>query len=66
MAGEHIEGSPFSVNVNLPVQELGFPARTISGVNKPYGVAVNQGGEVVVAEYRGNCVSIFISTGEKI
>ena len=64
--GEHIKGSPFSITVKLPVQELGTPVRSINGVNHPCGVAINQQGQVVVVEYRGNCVSIFNSTGEKI
>ena len=64
--GEHIKGSSFSVAVKLPVKELGNPVRTINGVYQPSGMAVNQRGEVVVAEYGGHCVSIFSSTGEKI
>ena len=63
---EHIKGSPFSVAVRLPVKEFGSPVMTINGVNQPWGVAVNQRGEVVVAEYGRHCVSIFSSTGEKI
>ena len=64
--GEHIKGSPFSVAVKLPVKELGNPVTIITGVKQPWGVAVNQRGEVVVAEGGGHCVSIFSSTGEKI
>ena len=60
--GEHIKGSPFSVTVKLPVQELGTPVRSIN----PWGVAINQQGQVVVVEHGRNCVSIFNSTGEKI
>ena len=63
---EHIKGSPFRVAVKLPVKELGNPVRTINGVNQPWGMAVNQRGEVVVAEDGGHCVSTFSSTGEKI
>ena len=48
--GEHIKGSPFTVIVKMPVQKLGAPIKTISGLNKPWGVAVNQRGEIVVAE----------------
>ena len=66
MKEEHIKGSPFSVAVKLPVKELGNPVRTIIRVNKPWGVVVNQRGEVVVTEDGGHCVSIFSSTGEKI
>ena len=64
--GEHIKGSPFPVTVKLPVQKLGTPIKTISGVKGPWGVAVNQRGEVIVAESSGHCVSIFSPTGEKL
>ena len=64
--GEHIKGSPFSVTVKLPVQELGTPVRSINGVSRPYGMAINQQGQVVVVECASSCVSIFSSTGEKI
>ena len=66
LEGEHIKGSPFAVAVKLPVKELGKPVRSINGVNKPWGEAVNQLGEVVVVENERQCVSIFTSTGEKI
>ena len=63
--GEHIKGSPFPVTVKLPVQKLGTPIKIISGVKNPWGVAVNQRGEIIVAEGGGHCVSIFSPTGEK-
>ena len=64
--GEHIKGSPFSVTVKLPVQELGTAAKSINQVKEPWGVAINQEHQVVVTEFKGNCVSIFTSKGEKI
>ena len=64
--GEHIKGSPFPVTVKLPVQKLGTPIRTISGVNGPWGVAVNRRGEIIVAESGVHRVSIFSSIGEKL
>ena len=64
--GKHIKGSPFPVTVKLPVHKLGTPIHTIDGLNNPWGVAINQKGEVVVAEYGGNCISTFSSRGEKI
>ena len=66
MEGEHIKGSPFPVTVKLPVQKLGTPIKTISGVKEPRGVAVNQRGEIIVAENSGHCISIFSSKGEKL
>jgi tripartite motif-containing protein 2/3/tripartite motif-containing protein 71 len=59
--GEHIKRSPFNVTV---VKKL--PIKTISGVKKPWGVAVNQRGEILVAEGGGHCISIFSPTGEKL
>ena len=64
--GEHIKGSPFPVTVKLPVQKLGTPIKTISGLKKPCGVAVNKRGEIIVAEENGHCISIFSPTGEKL
>ena len=64
--GEHIKGSPFTVTVKLPVQKLGTPVRVIGGLNCPWGVAINQRGEIIVAESSGHCISIFSPTGEKL
>ena len=64
--GKHIKGSPFTITVKVPVQKLSTPIRTIDGVKQPWGLAVNQQGEVVVVENGGNCVSIFSSNGEKV
>jgi tripartite motif-containing protein 2/3/tripartite motif-containing protein 71 len=64
--GEHIKGSPFPVTVKLPVQKLGTPIKNISGLKGPWGVAVNQRGEIIVAECSGYCVSIFSPAGEKL
>ena len=64
--GEHIKGSPFAVAVKLPVKELDGPVNSINGINKPWGVAINQRGEVVVTESSRSCVSVFTQAGEKI
>ena len=64
--GEQIEGSPFPITVKLPVQKLGTPIKTISGVKGPWDVAVNRRGEVLVAESNAHCISIFSPTGKKL
>ena len=64
--GVPIRGSPFVVITRLPIQNLGTPIRTIGGVKKPWGVAVNQKGEIVVVEIDRHCISIFSPSGEKI
>ena len=61
--GVSIRGSPFAVIV---VKNLSTPIRTIASLNQPWGVAVNHRGEIIVAEYNGNCISIFSPSGEKI
>ena len=58
-----IRGSPFAV---IAVKNLSTPIRTIGGLSNPWGVAVNQRGEIIVAESGGHCISIFSPSGEKI
>ena len=65
--GQHIRGSPFPVAVTSPVEKLGTPViLTISGVISPWGVAINQRGEVLVTEMSGHCMSVFSSNGKKL
>ena len=66
MEGQHVRGSPFSVAVKSPVEELGTPILTIGGVRGPWEVAINQRGEVVVTERIGQCVSVFSPSGGKL
>ena len=61
--GVPIRGSPFVV---IAVKNLSTPIKTIGGVNSPWGMAVNQRGEIIVAESSGDCISIFSPSGEKI
>ena len=64
--GQHIRGSPLSLAAKSPVEKLGDPILTIGEVVLPWGVAVNQRGEVVVTEWDGYCVSGFSPSGEKL
>lgn len=61
--GGYIKGSPFPVTV---LRKFGTPIKTISGVIGPWGVAINQKGEIIVVESGGLCISIFDPKGEKI
>ena len=61
-----IRGSPFAVVARFSIQKLGTPIRTIASLNRPWGVAVNKRGEIIVAEFGGHCISIFSPSGEKI
>ena len=64
--GQHIRGSPFTISAKSPVEKLGTPILTLRWVIVPRGVAINQRGEVIVAEYGGHCVSVFSPSGEKL
>ena len=64
--GQHVRGSPSSVAVKSPVEKLGTPILTLGGARKPWGVAINQRGEVVVTEWGVHCVSVFSPSGEKL
>ena len=62
-----IPDSPFTVNVVLPSLETRSVVKpTISGLTRPWGVAVNNSGEVVVSEYYGHCISVYSRKGKKI
>ena len=63
---QHIRGSPFSVEVKLPIEKLGNPILTIDRVNGPWGVAVTQSGEVVITERDRHCVSVVSWYGKKL
>ena len=66
VGGEEVRGSPFPVTVKTPVDKLGAVIKTIDGVEWPWGVAVNKGDEVIVAQSMAGCVSIYTATGDKL
>ena len=63
---QHIRGSPLTITVKLPVKKLGTPILTLSGVKDPLGMAINQTGDLVVADYGAHCVSVFSPSGKKL
>ena len=46
--------------------QLGCPDRVITGLNRPYGVAVNSHGQIIISECDGHQISIFDKKGHKI
>jgi tripartite motif-containing protein 2/3/tripartite motif-containing protein 71 len=65
IAGQHVAGSPHNVHASLPVGKLGAVLLAIEDLQRPWGVVINQRGEMVVTEYSGHCVSIFSSRAAK-
>ena len=64
--GQHIRGSPFTITVKLPVENLGSPVITVGNITQPCAVALNQVGDVVITECEAHCVSVFGPSGEKL
>ena len=62
MTGQHIRGSPFTV---ITLRNFEAPTRTITGLNKPWGVAVDRRGQIIIAMCGGHCISIY-GSGKKI
>ena len=58
VSGQHIAGSPFQVFVQIHPTQLGPPVRTITGVNGPWGIAITSKQQMVVAECRGEKITI--------
>ena len=61
-----INDSPFTVTVYPDPTQLGHPVRVVTDLNRPYGIAINKCGEMIVSECWGHRVSIFDIRGQKI
>ena len=61
-----INGSPFTITVYPDPIQLGRPVRVVTYLDKPYGIAYNSRGDMIVSECRGHSVSIFDIRGQKI
>ena len=61
-----INGSPFTVTVYPDPTQLGHPVRVVTDLDRPYGIAFNKCGEMIVSEWSGHRVSIFDIRGQKI
>ena len=57
---KHISGSPFPLSVISTT-----PSNTITDVNVPSGLALNNDRELVVVEQSGHCISILSDDGKK-
>ena len=61
-----ISGSPMSIPVSVPPEKRGAPVKTISGLRVPSGVAVTDGGLVIVSERDADRITILDKEGKKI
>ena len=63
VADQHIKGSPFKVIV---LKKFETPIRTINSISFPAGVAINEKGQLMIAERDSHCISIYTALGEKV
>ena len=61
-----ITGSPFRVFVKIHPTRLGKPVRIIDGLNHPWGIAVNNSQQLVVAETGGRKITIMERDGKRV
>ncbi len=64
VGGVDISDGPF----NLPVipEMRGKPVNIITGLNNPWGIAVSDKGDIVVAEYGAHCITTLNMEGKKV
>ena len=63
---KEIAGSPFRVFVKIPPTALGQPVCTIGGLREPWGIAINNKQQLVVAESGGRRVTIMERDGKRV
>ena len=66
ISGKNIKGSPYTVVAMPSPESLGKPVRSIGNLQRPWGIATNSRGHIIVAEHGGHCVSVFTPEGQKI
>ena len=63
VSDQDIRGSPFTV---VALRTFEGPIRSITGLNSPVGVAIDERGQVIIAERDGHRISIYSPIGEKV
>ena len=61
-----ISGSPFLVFVKICPTQLGKPVHVIGGFNRPWGIAISNRQQLVVAEIGGRKVTVMEKNGRRI
>ena len=64
--GKEIAGSPFRMFVQIHPTQLGQPVRTITGLNQPWGIAINSKQQLMVAEAGGKKITIMERDGKRV
>ena len=64
--GSEINGSSFTMTVYPDPTQLGSPVRVVKQLIRPFGIAFNSRGEMIVSERSGHQVSVFDVRGRVI
>ena len=64
--GREINGSPFTMTVYPDPTQLGRPVRVVTDMNRPFGIAFNSRGEMIVSERGAHKVSVFDIRGQRV
>ena len=66
--GQQVRESPLTLEMKLPIQNLGRPLLTIRKLKLPTGITVNKEGQLLITEsnYAGGRVSVYSPGGEKL
>ena len=66
VGGIEAPGSPFVIPITPTPQMRIEPVKTITGLSSPWGVAVCNNGDIVVAENEAHCITILNKQGKKV
>ena len=64
--GSEINGSPFMVTIYRDPTQLGSPVRVVKALNRLYGIAFNNCGEMIVTEWYSHQVAVFDDRGQSV
>ena len=64
--GKDIVGSPYRVFAKIHPTQLRQPVRKIVGLNRPWGIAINNKQQLVVAEGNGKKITIMERDGKRV
>ena len=64
--GINIDGSPFSLDIVPSPEMRGKPVKIVTGINEPWGVAVDKKEQLIVADKGSHCITVYDKEGKKV
>ncbi len=66
IGGVSIPDSPFDIDISASPETRGDPVNLFTGLIQPWGIAVDNDGDIVIAEYGKHCITILHNDGKKV